>query len=637
MSDAADVEWLQSHRMGMILDDAVRDLLQTKPENPTLWLSRHLADLNLERCSSFTGLEASGSGSYRIESSELMQEYLGLMELPFKEGVDDDLIVGRGEKGFAFNDINENDCLLVIDMQNDFVPKDGVFNPNGGRLAAPEGDVIAEPIVLLMKHFHEKGATVVASKDYHPKNHCSFAGHGGHLPPHCIAGHDGSKLFSPIASCLQELRKKDAQDGKVDQDSRSLVAFKGYHQAIDSFGGLKYADADTRDKFQGLQSLPQQKDKIDEGVHPEALTGCQLFNCSGDHIEGKVDVDAPPDVLVEVRADLEKHSLGKILKERNLKRMFVCGVAFDYCVLDTTCNALGLGFQEAYLIADAARPAYVPRSDFFDPPHGSGFLQDPKGVRAKIKDFGAKFCFTRHLLPRAPGPLRVGKHHNFGEVSTREQSGVFGGRFPGSLGPWKMHLAPAALQSIVVNVTPSESRNGQYHLVRDSPLKHLDIATEGVLGPLSPVNFPDEVRQRLHIPNGDIYYCFAHGLKNAAAVLTRDAKFSWCLHDPSYTFYILGGFLYFDKDKKLVAVLSLTGVGEGEQTIQFGRVKNLKLDEIPYDVSSRFQTTPAGTELRKRGAERITAVANNELNCKFGGILMTIKDGAVLFPFEVGS
>ena len=54
-------------------------------------------------------------------------------------------------------------ALLIIDVQNDFCP--------GGALAVPEGDQIISGINKLMNSFD----LVVASQDYHPQNHGSFA------------------------------------------------------------------------------------------------------------------------------------------------------------------------------------------------------------------------------------------------------------------------------------------------------------------------------------------------------------------------------------------------------------------------------------------------------------------------------
>lgn len=84
------------------------------------------------------------------------------------------------------------ECLLIIDLQNDFLP--------GGALAVPHGDEVC-PFInkLLLKPY----PLVVASKDWHPKNHSSFAVEGGLWPVHCVQntvgadfpkGFDSSKI-----------------------------------------------------------------------------------------------------------------------------------------------------------------------------------------------------------------------------------------------------------------------------------------------------------------------------------------------------------------------------------------------------------------------------------------------------------
>ncbi|MFP4550269.1 MAG: isochorismatase family protein, partial [Spirochaetales bacterium] len=66
-------------------------------------------------------------------------------------------------------------ALIVIDLQNDFCP--------GGSLAVAEGDQIVPVVNLLAPQFRR----VVATKDWHPANHVSFASqHEGHEPMETI-------------------------------------------------------------------------------------------------------------------------------------------------------------------------------------------------------------------------------------------------------------------------------------------------------------------------------------------------------------------------------------------------------------------------------------------------------------------
>src|SRR5205085_12212132 len=59
--------------------------------------------------------------------------------------------------------IGENDILIVVDVQNDFLP--------GGSLAVPKGDEVIAPINALAKKF----AHVIMTQDWHTLSHASFA------------------------------------------------------------------------------------------------------------------------------------------------------------------------------------------------------------------------------------------------------------------------------------------------------------------------------------------------------------------------------------------------------------------------------------------------------------------------------
>ncbi|MDP2241986.1 MAG: nicotinamidase [Burkholderiales bacterium] len=79
-------------------------------------------------------------------------------------------------------------ALLIVDVQNDFLP--------GGSLAVPNGD---EVIPVLNRHIalaRSRGVPVFASRDWHPIDHCSFQAQGGPWPPHCVADTQGA-AFSP--------------------------------------------------------------------------------------------------------------------------------------------------------------------------------------------------------------------------------------------------------------------------------------------------------------------------------------------------------------------------------------------------------------------------------------------------------
>jgi nicotinamidase/pyrazinamidase len=76
------------------------------------------------------------------------------------------------------------EALLIIDFQNDFTP--------GGALAVPDGDAVADHLNELASS--DRFDLVVATRDWHPPDHSSFAAQGGPWPEHCVAGTDGAQL-----------------------------------------------------------------------------------------------------------------------------------------------------------------------------------------------------------------------------------------------------------------------------------------------------------------------------------------------------------------------------------------------------------------------------------------------------------
>jgi nicotinamidase/pyrazinamidase len=79
----------------------------------------------------------------------------------------------------------KTDALIVVDVQNDFCP--------GGALAVPEGDRV---VPILDRIIRQGGALVLATRDWHPPDHCSFQAQGGIWPVHCVAGTPGA-AFHP--------------------------------------------------------------------------------------------------------------------------------------------------------------------------------------------------------------------------------------------------------------------------------------------------------------------------------------------------------------------------------------------------------------------------------------------------------
>jgi nicotinamidase/pyrazinamidase len=78
------------------------------------------------------------------------------------------------------------EALIIVDVQNDFCA--------GGALEVPDGDAVVEPINRLAKTV----PFVVATRDWHPPNHDSFAENGGPWPVHCVRDTPGAELHRSL-------------------------------------------------------------------------------------------------------------------------------------------------------------------------------------------------------------------------------------------------------------------------------------------------------------------------------------------------------------------------------------------------------------------------------------------------------
>ena len=97
--------------------------------------------------------------------------------------------------------------LIVVDVQNDFCP--------GGALAVPDGDAIVPRVNQLA---HEL-PWVVATRDWHPPDHSSFAAQGGPWPVHCVRDTHGAELHPQLdRSAIDEIVDKGQS---VDTDGYS--------------------------------------------------------------------------------------------------------------------------------------------------------------------------------------------------------------------------------------------------------------------------------------------------------------------------------------------------------------------------------------------------------------------------------
>lgn len=266
-------------------------------------------------------------------------------------------------------DLNpETDVLIVVDMQNDFLPAD--VAPSGGRFGVADGGAASRVICPLIHKFASEGCVVVATRDYHPIDHVSFNSQGGPFPPHCIQGSDGSKFFPEIAHTLQEAR---GAGGKVH------VVFKGFFEDVDSFGAFPYPQTDIVSRLS----------------HRGDQSSCMTWNGAIELKQSNIDSDinAPPDILsVLHKTTLDDLLLGESAS-RETKRLFICGLAFDFCVLDTALNAGAAGYEHIYILLDASRAAHIPGFGT----HGSGFLTNPVEIKEKMENRGVKLISSSQI------------------------------------------------------------------------------------------------------------------------------------------------------------------------------------------------------------------------------------------------
>ncbi len=119
-------------------------------------------------------------------------------------------------------------ALVIVDFQNDFTP--------GGALAVPDGDAIAERINALAASGDYD--LIVATRDWHPPDHGSFAAQGGPWPVHCVRDSEGAQLHPAL----------DAS--KVD-----VIVDKGQSPDTDGYSGFEGTDLESLLRDRGITQL----------------------------------------------------------------------------------------------------------------------------------------------------------------------------------------------------------------------------------------------------------------------------------------------------------------------------------------------------------------------------------------------
>ena len=125
-----------------------------------------------------------------------------------------------------------DDVLLVVDVQQDFLP--------GGALAVPDGDAVVAPINRLASLFGH----VLLTQDWHPAGHVSFAAsHSGRAPFDSIELPHGRQVLWPT-HCVQGTAGAAFAPG-LDLPGAELVIRKGFRPGVDSYSAFMEADRRT--------------------------------------------------------------------------------------------------------------------------------------------------------------------------------------------------------------------------------------------------------------------------------------------------------------------------------------------------------------------------------------------------------
>jgi nicotinamidase/pyrazinamidase len=106
-------------------------------------------------------------------------------------------------------------ALIVVDVQNDFLP--------GGALAVPHGDEVIPVLNGYLAEFEQQQLPIFATRDWHPPNHCSFRTQGGPWPVHCVVGTPGAEF--PVALDLPPSAIVVSKPSTPDKETYS--AFEG--------------------------------------------------------------------------------------------------------------------------------------------------------------------------------------------------------------------------------------------------------------------------------------------------------------------------------------------------------------------------------------------------------------------------
>lgn len=134
--------------------------------------------------------------------------------------------------------IGDSDCLLIIDVQNDFCSQ--------GALEVPDGDAVVPVINSLIPKF----STIVLTQDWHPIAHSSFASeHDGKKPLDTITMAYGEQTLWPD-HCVQGNRGAEFHPD-LDITPAQMIVRKGFRAGIDSYSAFFENDKTTATGLSG--------------------------------------------------------------------------------------------------------------------------------------------------------------------------------------------------------------------------------------------------------------------------------------------------------------------------------------------------------------------------------------------------
>jgi len=156
------------------------------------------------------------------------------------------------------------DALIVVDVQRDFCP--------GGALAVPQGDQVVPASNRL---FALADWFTVATRDWHPADHCSFVSQGGIWPVHCVAGTNGAAFHPALdAEKIRHVvskattREAEAYSGFQGTDLSAALAARGIRRVFVAGLATDYCVKAT--------ALDARKAGLDVIVVEDAVRGVEL-------------------------------------------------------------------------------------------------------------------------------------------------------------------------------------------------------------------------------------------------------------------------------------------------------------------------------------------------------------------------